>query len=272
MATPTPTTTPTPPPPAQLQNIATRLRTQTGDNVSIGGFIVRGNAPKRIIIRGLGPSILTGGSATLADPTLELHDANSLLFFNNDWRDSQQAEIQATGLAPTNNRESAIVRTLVPGSYTAVLRGNNGGTGISLIEIYDLDLTADSKLANISTRGFVETADNVMIGGFIAGPSSRGNATIVVRGIGPSLADFGLQNTLQNPMLELHDGNGATIVINDDWLLDPNAGLLLASGYAPSDTRESAIYRILAPGAYTAILRGVNNTTGVALVEVYNLP
>ena len=246
------------------------MRTQTGDNASIGGFIITGNAPKKILIRGLGPSIL-GVPGTLADPTLELHSANSLLFFNNDWKDSQQAEIEATGIPPTNDRESAIVKTLMPGSYTAILRGNGGGTGVSLIEIYDVDLAADSRLGNISTRGFVESGDNVMIGGFIAGPVTRGNLTIIVRGLGPSLENFGIRNALQDPTLELHDGNGTTIASNDDWLLDPNAGLVLASGYAPSDTRESAIYRSLAPGSYTAILHGAPNTTGVGLVEIYNL-
>jgi hypothetical protein len=247
---------------------------QTGDSVEIGGFIITGNAPKKVIVRGLGPSVKSNGQpvpGTLANPTLELHDKNSVIGSNDDWKDTQRTEIEMTGLAPTDDRESAIVQTLNPGAYTAVLRGKGDTTGIGLIEIYDLNTAAKSQLGNLSTRGFVETGDNVMIGGFITGPATRASSRIVVRGLGPSLQNSGVQNALQDPTLELHDNNGNTIASNDDWLLDSNASSVLFAGLAPSDTRESALYRVLAPGTYTAILRGKNNTTGIGLVEIYDL-
>jgi hypothetical protein len=151
------------------------------------------------------------------------------------------------------------------------LRGHNASTGIGLVEAYDLDKSPQAELANISTRGFVESGDNVMIGGFIAGPSNRSNSHVVVRAMGPSLANHGVHNALQDPTLEIHDHNGAIIATNDNWLTDPNAAKVAASGLAPSDPRESAIYMTVMPTAYTAIVRGKNNTTGVALVEVYNV-
>ncbi|MFN2623394.1 MAG: hypothetical protein ABR611_11165 [Chthoniobacterales bacterium] len=186
----------------------------------------------------------------MADPIPELHAGNTVV---------------------TNDLESAIVRTLSPGNYTAVVRGVGGGTGIGLVEVYDLSQASASLLANISSRGFVDTGDNVMIGGFIIGPVDRSNPRVVVRALGPSLSSSGVPNTLQNPTLELHDGSGTTIASNDDWPTDPNSSLVVANGLAPSDTRESAIFTPLTPGVYTAIVRGAGNTTGVGLVEVYNL-
>lgn len=269
-----PTPTPTPPKtPAQLQNISTRARVLTGDNVLIGGFIVTGTDPKKVIVRGLGPSITSNGvpvPGRLADPILELHAGNTVVT-NDDWRTDQQAEIIASGVPPTNDKESAIVRTLSPGFYTAILRGVGGSTGIGVVEVYDLSQNSVSLLANISSRGFVDVNDNVMIGGFIIGPVDRSNPRLVVRAIGPSLTSSGVPSALQNPTLELHDGSGTTIATNDDWPTDPNSSFVVANGLAPSDTRESAIFTSLTPGNYTAIVRGVGNTTGVALVEVYNL-
>jgi hypothetical protein len=248
---------------------------QTGDNVSIGGFIITGNDAKRIIVRGLGPSINANGSPVpgrMDDPTLELRDSSgALLMFNDNWKDSQQTEIQNSGLAPSDDRESAIIRTLNPGAYTAILRGKNNTTGIALVEVYDLNTSADSQLANISTRGFVDTGDNVMIGGFIDGPSDRSNPAIVVRAIGPSLSSSGVPTPLQDPTLELHDQNGAIFAANDDWQNDSNASQVQTAGLAPKDSRESAIYFKMPPSNYTAIVRGRDNTTGNALVEVYNL-
>jgi hypothetical protein len=241
---------------------------QTGENVLIGGFIVTGTDPKRVIVRALGPSVPVGGR--LANPALDLHDGNTVIS-NDDWRSDQEAEIQATGLAPQNDLESAIVRTLAPGSYTAVMRGANGSTGIGLVEVYDLTPNSLSLLANISSRGRVETGDSVMIGGFIVGPVDHGSPHIIVRAIGPSLASSGVANTLQDPMLELHDQSGTTISSNDDWPTDRNSSFVVAAGLAPSDTRESALAVTLTPGNYTAIVRGANDTVGVALVEVYNL-
>ncbi len=254
----------------QLLNISTRLRVLTGDNVLIGGFIILGPDSKQVIIRGIGPSLGGLVADALADPTLELRAGDgSLLATNNNWKSDQETEIAATGLAPTNDLESAIVATL-PGngaSYTAILKGNSDTTGVGLVEAYDLDTTADAKLANISTRGFVDAGDNVLIGGFIAG---EGVADVIVRAIGPSLTGFGIAGALQNPTLELHDLFGATIATNDDWQ-DSQEAEIVATGLAPSNVLESAIFATLPPGAYTAIVRGSNDTTGVGLVEVYNV-
>jgi hypothetical protein len=266
---PTPTPTPTPPKtPAQLQNISTRARVLANDNVLIGGFIITGTDPKKVIVRAIGPSLTVPGK--LANPVLELH-AGSTIVINDDWKTDQQAEISATGLAPTNDLESAIVRTLNPGNYTAIMRGAGGGTGIGVVEVYDLSQASVSLLGNISSRGFVDLNDNVMIGGFIIGPVDRNNPRIVVRALGPSLSNSGVANALQNPTLELHDGSGTIIASNDDWVTDPNSSFVVANGLAPGDTRESAIFTSLPPGNYTAIVRGVGNTTGVGLIEAYNL-
>lgn len=275
--TPTPTATPTPAPsPAQALNISTRLRVETGSNVLIGGFIITGNAPKNVAVRGIGPSLAAFGiSDFLADPTLELRAANgALLAQNDDWQDDpgQAAQLTNLGLALQHPNESGLVTTLQPGaSYTAILAGNNGGTGVGLVEIYDANSAADSQLANISTRGFVQTGNNVMIGGFILGGSSS-NTQVAVRGIGPSLAQIGLNPVLADPTLELRDGNGALLISNDDWQDDPaSASQLAFHGLAPQDANESGIFALLPPGAFTAILAGNNGGTGIGLVEVYNL-
>jgi hypothetical protein len=258
---------------AHLGNISTRLRVEMGDNALIGGFIVTGATAKRVIVRAIGPSLPVSGA--LVDPTLELHDGNGALIASNDnWRSNQEAEIIATTIPPSNDLESAIVATLPANSsaYTAIVRGVNNGTGIGLVEAYDLDQAVDSQLANISTRGFVETGDDVMIGGFIIGGADDTTiSTVVVRAIGPSLSDFGVANALQNPTLELHDSTGAIIGFDDDWK-DSQQAEIEATGLAPTDDRESAIEATLAPGAFTAIVRGINNTTGVGLVEVYKVP
>jgi hypothetical protein len=256
-----------PPGPTVLGNISTRGLVQTGDQVLIGGFIVTGTQSKDVIVRAIGPSILLPG--VLANPVLALHNSSGAVIASNDnWRSDQEVAIIATGLAPLNDNESAIVMTLAPGSYTAVVSGAVGGTGVALVEGYDLDQSVDAKLANISTRGFVGTAANVLIGGFILLGDDA--ATVVVRAIGPSLTDAGVTNALQDPTLELHDGNGAIIVSNDDWKTDQESEIL-ATGIAPTNDAESAVVMTLAPGPYTAIVSGKNNTTGVALVEVYQL-
>jgi hypothetical protein len=247
------------------------LRVLTGDNALIGGFIVNGNASKRVIVRAIGPSLTNFGvPGALSDPVLELHGPGGFVTItNNNWRDSQAIEIQATGLAPSDDLESAIVAILPPGAYTAVVRGNNGGTGVGSVEAYDLEPAADVQLANISTRGFVESGDNVMIGGFILGNGSA-NARILVRAIGPSLTAFGVPNALPDPTLELHNNNGEIIAANDDWR-EVQQTEIEATGLAPSDDRESAIVQNFPPGAYTAVVRGKNTATGVALVEAYRL-
>jgi hypothetical protein len=259
-------------PTPKLLNISTRLQVLPNDNVLIGGFIITGTVSKNVIVRAIGPSLGDGLTGFLADPTLELHDsAGMVIDFNDNWKDTQQAEIEATGLQPSDDLESAIVETLTPGLYTAIVAGKNGTTGIGLVEAYDLDQAVDSELANISTRGFIDTGDNVMIGGFIIGPDGLGDATVLVRGIGPSLTDFGVPGALQDPTLELHDESGNTLTTNDDWK-ETQQTEIEATGLAPTDDRESAILSTLAPGAYTAIVRGALDTTGVGLVEAYNIP
>lgn len=250
---------------ATLANISTRARVDTGDNAMIGGFIITGTEPKTVIVRGIGPSL--GMAGALADPIIEVYSGDGVLRGTNDnWNDAAtRQEIIDSGLAPTSNLESALWGVINPGAYTVVVRGKNNGTGIGLFEVYDLDPAADSRLANVSTRGLAETGDNVLIGGFIVqGVSSQ---KVIVRAMGPSLP---ISGALGNPTLALHDGNGALMMANDDWRSDQEAEIK-ATTIPPSNNLESAIVRTLAPGNYTAIVRGVNNTSGVALVEVYAL-
>jgi len=262
--------------PSQAINISTRARVETGDNVLIGGFIITGSAAKKVIIRAIGPSLSQHGlSDVLADPTLELHDGNGALLQSNDnWQDdpSQASQISASGLAPSSNLESAIIATLQPGNYTAIVRGKNSGQGIALAEIYDLDPAANSQLGNISGRAYVQANSDVMIGGFIIG-NNIGATDVIIRAIGPSLSQHGLSNVLADPTLELHDGNGALVQSNDNWQDDPDqAARISAANLAPSNSLESAIWASLAPANYTAIVRGKNNGVGIGLVEVYTFP
>jgi hypothetical protein len=257
-------------PHSQLLNVSTRMRVQTGESVLIGGFILTGTDSKTVIVRGTGPSLAQSISGALANPTLELFQGSTLLASNNDWKDSQQAEIEATGIPPTNDFESAIVRTLLPGSYTAILRGLGNTTGIGVVEAYDLNSAANSKLANISTRGFVEEGDNVMIGGVIVGPGGGASSKVVVRAIGPTLGNFGIAGALQDPTLDLVNSNGVVLRSNNNWR-DSQAAAITETGLQPSDDREAALVLAASPGNYTAIVRGAGNTTGVGLVEVYNV-
>jgi hypothetical protein len=257
-------------------NISTRLRVLTGDNAGIGGFIITGTDPIRVILRAIGPSMNVNGNPVpgrLDDPTLELHDdSGTLIDFNDNWKDSpQRVEIALSGLAPTDDREAAISRSLAPGKYTGIIRGKNDTTGIGLVEVFDRDSSANSKLANISTRGFVDVGDNVMIGGFIVG-SQQASTAVVLRAMGPSLTGKGVPGALQDPTLEVHDANGTVFARNDNWQDDPRAVEIQRDQLAPDDPRESATLQTLAPGNYTAIVRGMNQSTGVALVEIYNVP
>lgn len=206
----------------------------------------------------------------MANPTLSLHNGNGvLLFSNDDWKDSpERLQIEATGMAPKDDRESAILQTLVPGAYTGVLTGKDDTTGIALVEAYDLDANAEAILANISSRGFVDTGDNVMIGGFVAG-NNNGLTKVLIRGIGPSL-EGQVPMPLADPFLELHDSHGATLESNDDWKDSPNRADIEATGIPPSHEFESAILRSVPPAAYTAILRG-HIGTGIGVVEIYNI-
>ena len=262
---------------AKQINISTRLNVLTGDNVGIGGFIITGPDQKKVLLRGIGPSLSNSGVANvMLDPVLELHDhTRAIIAFNNDWQDSQKTEIENTGLPPGNLKEAAIVQTLSPGAYTAIVKGNGNtnNTGVALVEVYDVDPGSSSTLTNISSRGLVGLGDNVMIGGEIVGrglgANNAGSVKVLLRAIGPSLSAFGITGTLQDPVLELHDGNGALVDSNDDW--KEHQSDIEGTGLAPSDDRESAILAILTKGNYTAIVRGKNNTTGVALTEAYKV-
>jgi hypothetical protein len=249
------------------------MNVQTGENVGIAGFIITGSAPKHVLLRAIGPSIISIPELHwLADPVLELHRSGLLTITSDNWRDdpAQEAAILATGLAPTNNFEAAIDTTLNPGAYTAVLRGKNNTSGLALVEVYDLSQAVSSKLANISTRAFVSTANDIVIAGFILGNNS-GNDRIVLRGIGPSLTIFGVTNAMANPMLELRDNNGALLIRNNDWQDNPaQAAELTAAGLAPAHPLESGISATLPPGLYTALLSGQSNSAGVGVVEVYD--
>jgi uncharacterized delta-60 repeat protein len=276
-ATPTATATPMPTPAlGSLGNISTRLRVLSGDNALIGGMIATGTAPKRVIVRAIGPSLSGFGvPGALENPTLDLFQGSTLLFSNDDWNNStQQTEIAASGLAPSNNLESAIIWTLTPGQgYTAVVRGKDGTTGVGIVEAFDLDQAAASKLGNISTRGFVDVDDNVMIAGLIVSPSNGTSTKVLVRALGPTLGDFGVPGALTNPTLDLVNSSGTVIRSNDNWKDDAQQRAAIeAANLAPSHDEEAALVETVAPGAYTAIVRGNNRNTGVGLVEAYNIP
>ncbi len=263
---------------ATLRNISTRGQVKTGDDVLIGGFIIRGNQPRQVIVRALGPSLHSKHlSGALDDPTLALYNSNGKVIEKNDnWQKdektgaSQKGQVEGTGLAPKNERESAIVRTLDPGEYTMIVRGKGNQTGLAVVEAYDLDPFANSKLANISTRGFVGTNNKVLIGGFIAGPKTAAPMEVLIRGLGPSLARFGVTDPLKDPTLDLFNSNGTKLRSNDNWE-DNQQAAIKETRLAPPLPTESAIRVEVAPGEYTAILRGKNETTGTGLVEVYSL-
>ncbi|MBA3962064.1 MAG: hypothetical protein H0X40_09195 [Chthoniobacterales bacterium] len=257
----------------RLANISTRVKILAGDNVLAGGFIVSGPGTKKVLIRGLGPSLAAAGvEGALADPTLELHDGSpdAILASNDNWRDTQQTVIAASGIAPSINAEATIIATLSAGTYTVIERGKNNTTGVGLIEIYDLETGTGPELANISSRGFVDTADNVMIAGFIAASATGGTSQVMLRALGPSLGAAGVSNPLANPVLELHDSNGALVASNDNWMSDQKSEIV-ATGIAPTHDNEAALLATLIPGTYTAIESGKSGGTGVGLIEVYNL-
>ncbi|HSP44710.1 MAG TPA: hypothetical protein VLO30_01830 [Chthoniobacterales bacterium] len=264
--------------PATVLNISTRIQVGTGDRALIGGFILQGADRKTVMVRAIGPSLsFAGVSGPLSNPTLELHGSSGALIATNDnWdvtqlggiiKADQVRDIQASTIAPTDTKESAIIATLDPGAYTAIVRGANDTTGVGLIEVFDLSQAVPNRLANISTRGFVQTDGQVMIGGFIIGNQTT---KVVIRAIGPSLTAAGVSGALSDPTLELHNAQGDVIFSNDNWK-DTQRGDVEATTLAPSNDSESAIVATLPPAAYTAIVRGKNNTTGVGLVEVYNL-
>lgn len=251
----------------RLVNLSTRGQVLTSDNVMIGGFVVGGSTPKKVLVRAVGPTLANYGvTGVLADPTLQLFSGPTAIASNDDWGSaSNSAEIQATGLAPVNAKESAILTTLNPGAYTAIVWGVAGGTGVGIVEVFELD-NPDVPFVNISTRGQVLTGDNVMIGGFvIQGDSSK---TVLIRAVGPNLANYGVTGVLANPTLQLFSGSTA-IAGNDDWGSAANAAAIAATGLAPVNPLESAILITLQPGAYTAIVSGVGGGIGVGIVEVF---
>lgn len=266
-----------PVPPAHAINISTRASVQTGPGITIAGFIITGNDSKRLVMRGLGPSLAQAGvppNAVLLDPVLELKAASGAsLGMDDNWRDDPetQALVQGTIYEPRDDREAVLIATLTPGAYTLLLSGKSPTGGIGLVEVYDANSASVAEVANLSTRGHVGMENDVMIGGFILG-GEEGPARIVLRGLGPSLQNFGLNNLLADPALELHDGNGALIVANDDWQSDPvSAAQLVAAGLAPSNSKEAGIFVTLSAGTYTAILHGKSISAGLGLVELYNL-
>ena len=261
----------------QPVNLSTRFYVQPDDRIGIGGFIITGTGPKHVIIRAIGPSLSRFGLVdVLPDPVLEVRDLNGQLIAgvatNDNWRDTQEAQIQASGLPPTNDLESAIDATLTPGNYTALVSGKPGTqpTGLALVEVYDIDQAAASKLGNLSTRAFVGTDDNIVIAGVTLG-NADGSTRLVFRGLGPSLSDDGVPEVLQDPSLELRNGEGVLLISNNDWQDNPaQAAELTASGLAPEDPREAAIAATLTPGRYTALLTGLDRTVGNGIVEIYD--
>lgn len=260
--------------PARIRNLSTRLRVETGDNVLIAGFILQGTEAKKVIVRAIGPSLQANGTplpGRLPDPVLQLYNGDGNLIATNDnWRDTQKQEIIDSTIPPADDNESAIVATLDPGNYSAVVRGKNEATGIAVVELYDLDARPVAKAVNISTRGRVSAGDNVMIGGFILG--GHNPAKVLLRGIGPSLSVNGvpLAGRLSDPLLELHNSEGALVAVNDNWR-DGTPDEVEKTGAAPSDDRESAFVLDLAAGTYTVILRDAAGAEGVGLFEAYNL-
>jgi hypothetical protein len=241
----------------------------TGENVLVGGFIVAGTQPKKVIVRALGPS-LPSLLGTLPDPVLELHDSSgSVIASNDNWRTEQEADIIATGVPPTNDFESALVVTLTAenAAYTATVRGAGNGTGIGLVEVYDLDRAADSKMANISTRGVVQAGDNTLIAGLFM--LNQNSTRVIVRALGPSLTASG---RLPDPTVSLYDSNGTLIAFNDNWRSDQE-GEITATGIPPGNDLDAAIVTTLPAlgGSYTAVVQGKGGSTGVALIEVYDL-
>ena len=255
-----------------LLNISTRARVETGQNRElIGGFIIPPGAAKTVLIRAIGPTLAKSNvTGSLPDPILELHSPDGSITSNDNWMDSQKTEIQNTGLAPKDDRESAILASLAPGNYTAIIRGKPPiEDGVALVEVYDLDPAASSTLANLSTRGFVQSADNVLIGGFIIG-GGNGAGKVMIRALGPSLSDAGITRVLPDPVVTLYNSSGTLLAANDDWA-DTQPLEIEATGIAPPSTLESAIVTTLRSGSYTAIVQDLKGNSGVALVEVYNL-
>jgi Fibronectin type III domain len=255
-------------PPAVLDNISSRTFVGMGENVLIGGFIIDGVIEKKVALRAIGPSLAAFGvTGAISDPVLQVLDSKGSVVASNDNWNVPGEEVSAIGLAPSDGREAALVASLLPGSYTAIVSGKENATGVALVELYDLDAAA-GRVANISTRSQVESGESVMIGGFILGGTS--GAKVIVRAIGPSLVPFGVANALLDPTLELYDSYGSLLASNNNWRTDQETAIADTT-LAPNDDREAAIVATLAPGAYSGVIRGTQGSTGVALFEVFAL-
>ena len=256
---------------AELANISIRLKIDGGERLMIGGFIISGNEPKRVAIRALGPSLLAAGlTGALRDPALEIHDSSGASFAHHSgWADAEQTELLASGLQPRELNEPATMQTLMPGAYTATMTGEDGGSGVGLLEIYDVEDVSGARVSNLSARGFVGTDDNVMIAGFIV-RGGGGSLNLVIRALGPSLAQSGITQPLDDPMIEVHDVNGAVIAANNNWR-DAQESALASRSLAPSDDREAALLFSVSAGAYTAVLQGNGGTSGIGLLELYRV-
>lgn len=264
-----PAPSPTPTPGAsdhKLLNISTRGDVGTDNNVMVGGFIVTGDTEKRVVLRALGPSLSgLGVTGSLSDPYLEVYNSSGELVESNDNRIAIPGI--ANPLLPSDPSESMLLAVLPPGSYTTVLHGANSGTGIGLVEVYDMD-PSDSQLANISTRGLAESGADEMIGGFIVGGTDP--TSVLVRALGPSLAAYGISGVLPDPVLEVHDANGSVIATNDNWRSTQEQAII-NTGIAPTNDQEAAILTTLPAGAYTAVVHDAHFGSGIALVDAYNL-
>ena len=270
MASASPTPSPTPTAPAQLQNISSRLLIQTGNNVGIAGFVIAGSEPKKLLIRGLGPTLTQFNvTGVMPNPTLKLYDGSgSLITTNDDWKSTQEAAITATQLAPPNDLEAAIVATLQPGAYTVIQADAAGAAGVGLLEAYDLNALASSRLINLSTRGLVQTGARALIAGCSVAAESN---DVVVRALGPSLRALGVDNALADPVVTLYDSNANVIAVNDNWK-DSQQNEVESTGLQPPDDLDAALVVRLARGNYTAIVTGKNGSAGIGLVEIYAVP
>jgi hypothetical protein len=240
----------------------------TGDAIMLNAFIITGPDPRRVIVRGLGPSLVL--PTPLADPEIELRSSDgTVIAINDNWRSDQEAEIIATGFPPADDLEAAIVATLSPGSYTVVLRGVNNTTGNGVSDLHDLSPSTASGVTAIGTRAYVLSGNDALTTGIAVQQAGD----VLLRVLGGSLTKAGVPTVLADPTLELLDGNGVLLIANDNWQDDPaQAAAIQATGLAPSNNLESAIFASLPPGAYTAIARGKNNTTGIGYVQFYSLP
>jgi hypothetical protein len=241
----------------------------------IAGFYIQGSVSKTVLIRGLGPSLANFGiTGAMSDPTLELRNGSgTLLASNNNWQDTQASQIQATGFQPSDYRESAILASLSPGSYTATLQGYGGTTGIATCEVYDMSQSANSQLVNLSSRAYVGTDPNVLIAGLYVGGTGGTGLHVAIRALGPSLSNYGVAGALQDPTIEVRDAYGNLVISNNNWQDNSSqASALQFYGMAPSDYRESGVVLNLLGGSYTAIVRGLNGGTGVGVVDMYKLP